>query len=83
MLSVFIQIDCVRAQEDVSSSHDLIGALAGGGTPSADLTTAAPLLLQTGTVTVLVQVWTGVGCRRQRREEKAMDAFKNGETNQT
>lgn len=83
MLSVFIQTDCVRAQEDVSTSHDLIGALAGGGTPRADLTSAAPALLQTGTVSVLVQVWTGVGCRRRGTEEKAVDAFKNGDTNQT
>lgn len=83
MLSVFIRSDCVGAQEYVSASHDLIGALAGGGTPRADLTAAAPLLLQTGAVTVPVQVWTGVGCRRRRKEGKAVDAFKKGDTNQT
>lgn len=47
--------------------YDLIGALAGGGTPRANLTAAAPLLLQSRTVIILVRVRTGVGCRRQKR----------------
>lgn len=47
--------------------NNLIGALAGGRTPGGDVTVAAaPLLLQLGTVAVLVSVATGVGCNRQQ-----------------
>lgn len=45
-------------------SSDLIGALAGRGTPGGNVAVAAaPLLLQFRTVAVLVCVGAGVGCR--------------------
>lgn len=54
---------------------DLIGALAGGGTPRADFTVAALLPLQRRTIIILVRVRTDVGCRRRRRDQKFRDTF--------
>lgn len=52
---------------NVWHSDNLIGALAGCRTPRGHVTvTAAPLLLQLGTVAVLISVGTGVGWRRHR-----------------
>lgn len=55
-------------------SDDLIvGALAGGGTVGGDVAVAAPSILLTGTVDVLVIVATGVGCNRRRKKRGFLD----------
>lgn len=43
-----------------------MGALAGGGTPGGHVLVAARLVLQTGTVAVLVPVETGIGCAKSK-----------------
>lgn len=45
---------------------NLIGAFTGGGAPRGNSWVAAPLLLQLGTVTVLIREGTGVGCEREK-----------------
>lgn len=46
---------------------NLIGAFTGGGAPRANVwVVAAPLLLQLGTVTVLIREGTRVGCVREK-----------------
>lgn len=55
--------------------NDLIGALAGGGTPGANFTAAVRPLLQSRTIIILVRVRTGVGCSRQRRDQKFKDTL--------